>query len=114
MISGSHVIVFSTDPAADRAFFRDVLELPFVDVGGEWLIFRAPPTEVALHPAGSGGGAVFFLLSDDLPLDMAALRAKGVTLSEIEEESWGFLTHLQLPSGADLGLYQPKHASPPV
>jgi len=114
MISGSHFIVFSTDAAADRAFFRDVLELPYVDVGGDWLIFRAPPAEVALHPAESGGGGVFFLLSDDLAADMASLRAKGVTLSEVEEESWGSLTHIALPSGGNLGLYQPKHASPPA
>ncbi len=114
MISGSHFIVFSTDAAADRAFFRDVLELPFVDVGGEWLIFRAPPAEVAIHPAESGGGGAFFLLSDDLASDMAALRAKGVDLEEVEEESWGFLTRIALPSGGELGLYQPKHASPPL
>jgi catechol 2,3-dioxygenase-like lactoylglutathione lyase family enzyme len=114
MITGSHFIFFSTDAAADRAFFRDVLELPFVDVGGEWLIFRAPPAEVALHPSDQGGGGVFFLLSNDLVADMARLEVKGVSMSAVEEASWGTVTKIQLPSGGELGLYQPKHASPPA
>jgi hypothetical protein len=36
MISGAHVIIYSTDPEADRAFFRDVLKLPNVDLGEGW------------------------------------------------------------------------------
>jgi hypothetical protein len=27
MINGAHSVIYSTDPEADRAFFRDVLEL---------------------------------------------------------------------------------------
>jgi len=50
MIVGSHVIIYSRDDAADRAFLRDVLKLPYVDVGGGWLIFGLPPSEVAIHP----------------------------------------------------------------
>jgi catechol 2,3-dioxygenase-like lactoylglutathione lyase family enzyme len=114
MLTGSHFILFSTDAAADRAFFRDVLELPFVDVGGEWLVFRAPPAEVALHPSEHGGDGQFFLLTDDLTADMARLEVKGVELSEVEEQSWGTLTKIKLPSGIELGLYQPKHESPPA
>jgi hypothetical protein len=41
----------SSDPDADRAFFKDVLKLTNVDVGEGWLIFRLPPTEVAVHPS---------------------------------------------------------------
>ncbi|MCU1364238.1 MAG: hypothetical protein JWM55_2066 [Acidimicrobiaceae bacterium] len=114
MITGSHFILFSTDVAADRAFFRDVLELPFVDVGGDWLIFRAPPAEVAFHPAERSGGGEFFLLTDDLLADMSRLEARGVPLSPVEEQSWGTVTKIGLPSGGQLGLYQPKHASPPA
>jgi catechol 2,3-dioxygenase-like lactoylglutathione lyase family enzyme len=114
MITGSHFIVFSTDAEADRAFFRDVLELPFVDVGGGWLVFRAPPAEVAFHPSDHGGGGEFFLLTDDLVADMSRLEARGVPLSKVEEQSWGTLTKITLPSGGELGLYQPKHESPPA
>ena len=47
MIVGAHSILYSKDAEADRAFLRDVLELPNVDVGGGWLIFGLPPAEVA-------------------------------------------------------------------
>lgn len=50
MIIGAHSIVYSKKPEADRALLRDVLELPNVDVGGEWLIFGLPPAEVAVRP----------------------------------------------------------------
>jgi catechol 2,3-dioxygenase-like lactoylglutathione lyase family enzyme len=55
MINGAHVIIYSTDAEADRAFFRDILGLSHVDVGDGWLIFGLPPSEVAVHPAGGGG-----------------------------------------------------------
>jgi hypothetical protein len=50
MINGGHVIIYSRDAEADRAFFKDVLHYPHVDAGGGWLIFKLPPAEVALHP----------------------------------------------------------------
>lgn len=55
MISGAHVIIYSKDPEADRAFFRDVLRFPFVDAGYQWLIFALPPAELAVHPSDSNG-----------------------------------------------------------
>ena len=39
MIIGAHSIIYSTGPEAYRAFLRDVLALPNVDVGDGWLIF---------------------------------------------------------------------------
>jgi hypothetical protein len=42
MIDGAHVIVYSHDADADRAFFRDVLEYPHVDAGGGWLVSGCP------------------------------------------------------------------------
>jgi hypothetical protein len=33
MITGAHVIIYSTNPDADRAFLRDVLTLTNVNVG---------------------------------------------------------------------------------
>jgi catechol 2,3-dioxygenase-like lactoylglutathione lyase family enzyme len=39
MISGAHVIVYSKNAQADRAFFRDVLGFKSVDGGHGWLIF---------------------------------------------------------------------------
>src|SRR5262245_51486933 len=51
MITGMHAVVYTRDAEADRAFFRDVLGFSSVDAGGGWLIFAAPPSELACHPA---------------------------------------------------------------
>jgi hypothetical protein len=51
MISGAHLLLYSKDPEADRAFLRDVLEFQSVDAGRGWLIFALPPAEIAVHPA---------------------------------------------------------------
>ncbi|HLW77146.1 MAG TPA: VOC family protein [Bryobacteraceae bacterium] len=109
MISGAHVMVFSRDPEADRAFFRDVLEFKSVDAGHGWLIFKLPPAEAAFHPDDAGDRHELYFMCDDIHAEIARLTAKGVACSEIEEERWGSLTTLALPSGGKLYLYQPKH-----
>ncbi|MGA3147672.1 MAG: extradiol dioxygenase [Acidimicrobiales bacterium] len=111
MIFGAHVIVYSKDASADRAFFRDVLGYPSVDAGHDWLIFALPPAELAVHPADEDGVHELYLMCDDLGSEMAALLAKGVRCSEVEEERWGSVTRIHLPGGGRLGLYQPKHPS---
>ncbi len=108
MITGAHVIVYSTDADADRAFFRDVLGYPHVDAGGGWLIFKLPPTEVAVHPAESGSHELY-LMCDDLEAATAELAEHGVSCSPPTDEGWGLLTTIRLPGGGDLGLYQPRH-----
>src|SRR6266850_1673716 len=112
MVFGAHVIVYSKDATADRAFFRDVLGFPSVDAGHDWLIFALPPAELAVHPADGEVGQELYLMSDDLAADMAALEAKHVRCSEVEAARWGSLTRIQLPGGGEIGLYQPKHPSP--
>ena len=114
MIFGAHVILYSQDAAADRAFFRDVLGYPSVDAGQGWLIFALPPAEAAVHPAEADARHELYLMSDDLSADMAALEARYVRCSEVEEARWGSLTRIRLPGGGEIGLYQPKHASPLV
>ena len=51
VIRGAHVILYSSDAGADRAFLRDLLDGAAVDAGGGWLILQLPPAEVAVHPA---------------------------------------------------------------
>jgi len=114
MITGAHVIIYSQDAGADRAFLRDVLGFPFVDAGHGWLIFALPPAEVAIHPADSNGRHELYLMCDDLTAEMARLREKGVECSKVEKERWGTITRIQLPGGGALGLYQPKHPRPPA
>jgi catechol 2,3-dioxygenase-like lactoylglutathione lyase family enzyme len=109
MIFGAHVIVFTHDADADRAFFRDVLGLTSVDSGGGWLIFAMPPSEIAFHPTDDSHVNEIYLLSDDLVADMGRLIAQGVNFTQVHEERWGTVTRFTLPGGTTIGLYQPKH-----
>ena len=112
MFSGAHVIVYSKDAEADRAFFRDVLDFPHVDVGHGWLIFALPPAELAVHPAEANGAHELYLACDDLAVTAKALAAKGVACDPFEALSWGQRTRITLPGGGRLALYQPRHARP--
>ena len=116
MITGAHILLYSQNPDADRAFLRDVLQFRGVDAGGGWLIFKLPPTEVALHPADGEMKpgqhvlpAHFYLMCDDLPSLMKSLEAKHVSCTAVTKERWGIRTTIRLPSGGELGLYQPTH-----
>src|SRR5580693_4454658 len=109
MIFGAHVILYSKDAAADRAFLRDVLRLSSVDAGHGWLIFALPPAEVAVHPAEENGRHELYFMCDDLQAEIAALAEKGIRCSDVQEARWGSITHIPLPGGGAVGLYQPKH-----
>jgi len=115
MIRGLHLLLYSRDAAADRAFLRDVLGWPHVegvppDEG--WLIFATPPAELAVHPTDGTPIAEMYLMCDDVAATVADLNAQGVPTSPVSDQGWGLVTVLTLPSGAELGLYQPRHASP--
>jgi len=109
MISGAHVIIYSRDAEADRAFFRDVLGFQSVDAGRGWLIFALPPAEGAFHPDETNPRHELYFMCNDVKTEMTALAAKGVACSEVHEERWGSLTRIRLPGGGQIGLYQPKH-----
>src|SRR5690242_3525496 len=111
-IIGAHSVVYSTDPEADRAFLRDVLQFPNVDVGGGWLIFGLPPAEVAVHPGENNSVHEFFLMCDDIQAFVAEMQNKGRTCDPVQAQPWGALTHVTLPGGGKLGVYQPRHARP--
>jgi hypothetical protein len=114
MINGAHVIIYSTDAEADRAFFRDVLKCPHVDVGRGWLIFGLPPAEVAVHPGDSNDTHEFYLMCDDIAAFAASMREQRVECSAVDEAPWGRLVHITLPGGGKLGVYQARHARPPA
>lgn len=113
MIIGSHSIIYTKDAEADRAFFRDVFEMPNVDVGDGWLIFGLPPSEVAMHPTEGDEKHQFFLMCEDVNALIAMLEGKGHACSPVYEEPWGSLTMVTLPGGGRLGIYQPKHELAP-
>jgi hypothetical protein len=112
MISGAHSILYSTDADADRAFLRDVLKLPSVDAGGGWLIFGLPPAEVAVHPGGTNDVHELYLMCDDVRELVAEMKQRKVACTAIKDEGWGLLTHVTLPGGGKLGIYQPRHPRP--
>jgi catechol 2,3-dioxygenase-like lactoylglutathione lyase family enzyme len=114
MIFGAHLVVYSRDATADRAFFRDILGFSSVDAGHDWLIFALPPAEMAVHPGEEEVGQELYLMSDDLNADIAALGQKDVRCSKLEELRWGSVTRIKLPGGGQVSLYQPKHPSPLV
>jgi hypothetical protein len=109
MIFGAHVIVYSKDAEADRAFLHDVLGFASVDAGHGWLIFKLPPAEAAVHPAEKNDRHELYLMCSDLKAEISALREKGIHCSEVHKERWGSITKIRLPGGGELGLYQPKH-----
>ena len=109
MFSAAHLVIYTKDAEADRAFFRDVLGFPFVDAGEGWLIFAMPPSEAAFHPSDSDDRHELYLVTDDLETTMAELAERGVECTEPRDQGWGILTTLALPGGGSLGLYQPRH-----
>jgi hypothetical protein len=113
MIHGAHVIIYSKDADADLALLRDLLGQPKVaDAGGGWLILALPPAEVAVHPADENDVHQLYLMCDDIEAFRKSLAKKRVRCSPIQEQRWGRLVHLTLPGGGELGVYEPKHASP--
>lgn len=109
MIFGAHVIVYSTDATADRAFLREAFGLTSVDAGHGWLIFALPPAEVAVHPAGENDGHELYFMCSDLKSELSELAKKDVRCSNVQEAGWGSIVNIRLPGGGEVGLYQPKH-----
>jgi predicted enzyme related to lactoylglutathione lyase len=113
VITGVHAIVFTKDPQAVRAFFRDVLALPSVDAGGGWPIFALPPAELAAHPTDDEGHHELYLMCDDIEATVKELQGKGADFTTgIADVGWGLMTRLRLPDGSELPLYEPRHPSP--
>ena len=112
MINGAHSVIYSKSPDADRAFLRDVLGLPNVDVGDGWLIFGLPPAEVAVHPSTKNDVHELFLMCDDVEAFIAAMAEREVSCGPVEDLGWGRLTKVALPGGGKLGVYEPRHERP--
>ena len=114
MINGAHLIVYSKDPAADRAFFQDVLGLGHVDVGDGWLIFGLPPSEIAVHPSKQNGVHELYLMCEDVNAFVKAMKKEKLACDAVMDRGWGLLTSVTLPGGGKLGVYEPRHARPGV
>jgi len=112
MITGAHAILYSTNPEADRAFFRDILGFNHVDVGEGWLIFALPPAEVAVHPSETNDGHELYLICDDVDAFVREMRARNIACTPVQDRRWGLITELTLPGGGTLGVYESRHPRP--
>jgi hypothetical protein len=108
-ISGAHIVVYSSDAEADRRFLRDILAFAHVDAGAGWLVFKLPPAEVAVHPAGESSSPELYLMCDDLDATMADLSSHGVPCAAVTKARWGRLSRFRLPGGSEIGIYEPQH-----
>jgi predicted enzyme related to lactoylglutathione lyase len=115
MITGVHALVYTSEPEAVRAVFRDVFGWRHVDDGEGWLIFALPPAELGVHPAegptfGSGVRHQLTLMCDDISATVRELKDKGIEIQgQPQDESWGITTTMVLPGGVELMLYEPRH-----
>jgi len=116
MITSAHAIIYAEDAEQARAFLRDVLAMPYVDAQGGWLIFKLPPAELGIHPAGDpdsaapGGHHELYLMCGDVEATVAELTAKGVEFTApIQDRGFGLVTRFRVPGAGEIGLYQPKH-----
>ncbi|MEV4940294.1 VOC family protein [Streptomyces zaomyceticus] len=110
MFSGAHVILYTKDAEADRAFLKDVFGFEHVDAGGGWLIFRLPPAEIAVHPTKDEPKHEVYLMCEDLTQALTELEDRGAEISRaITDQGWGLLAAVRLPSGTELPLYEPRH-----
>jgi len=112
MINGAHVIIYSKDAEADRAFIKNVLRFSYVDAHNGWLIFKLPPSEAAVHPSDENDMHELYLMTDDLDAEIKALKKAGADCEAVSPQSWGRSTRIRLPGGGTLGLYQPRHQRP--
>ena len=111
MIKGMHGMMFTTDAEATRAFFRDVIGFPGVDVGGGWLIFTMPEADLGFHPDDTPGFHVSFYC-DDIEATVAELSVKGVQFTKpVTDQGYGRVTHFTAPGGLEIELYQPRYST---
>jgi hypothetical protein len=108
-VTGFHALVYTSEPDAVRAIFRDVFGFHHVDAGDGWLIFRLPPAELGIHPAERPKHEIS-LMCEDLEATMAELRTKGIDFAgEPQDEGYGITVMMRLPGGAEMQLYEPRH-----
>ena len=112
-ITGAHALIYTSEPEAVRALFRDVFRWSHVDVGDGWLVFALPPAELAVHPAeGRAARHEVSLMCDDIGATIAELRENGIEFDgDPVDEGWGVAVTMLLPGGAKLLLYEPRHAT---
>jgi glyoxalase/bleomycin resistance protein/dioxygenase superfamily protein len=113
MICGVHAQVHSSDPRATRAFFRDALGLPGVDIGeGQWICTLTEANVACTRPGSEdpADAAGLSLLCEDLRGTVAGLKSRGVEFThEIENHGYALVTYLTAPGGVTVMLFEPRY-----
>ena len=114
MIRGLHAMFYSSQAEELRAFLRDALGLRASDVGGGWLIFTPPESDLGVHPTDGNevvsGTADISFYCDDIQGTMRELRGRGVQfVDEVADHGYGLVTHFGAPGGFRIQLYEPKY-----
>jgi len=92
-----------------RAFIRDKLGFPFTDTGEGWLIFDIPEADLGCHPSDGVSHSISFYC-DDIKKTVEELKSRGVQFTTgISDESFGLVTHFQMPGDVEVQLYEPKY-----
>ncbi len=108
-ITGIHASFASPQAHEVRAFLKDVLRLPYTDIGGGFLVFDVPDAEVAAAESTTLEHDISFSC-DDIEATVAELKATGVRFANgIDEEVWGWRTFFEMPGGTRVMLYRPKY-----
>lgn len=101
MITSIHMLIYSDDANATRAFLRDVLGWKYVaeDFDNDWLIFKSGPRELGVHPTHSEWEGKSYdyprhhsiaLMCDDVDATVDKLRARGAQFrGPIEQREYG-------------------------
>jgi hypothetical protein len=110
-ITGTHALLYTSQPEELRAVLRDVIGWKYVDAHDGWLIFALPPAELGVHPADAPSHELA-LMCDDLDATVAELRAKGIEFrGESEDQGFGSVMTMVLPGDVEMLLYEPRHTT---
>jgi len=112
MIIGAHIMIYSRDDEADKAFLTDVLKLKSVDAGEGFLIFGLPPAELAVHGGDNNDVHQLFFMCDEIQAFAADMKKRDITCTTPVNRGWGTMAEITLPGGGKLGVYQPHHKRP--
>ena len=112
MITGAHVMIQSRNDKADQDFLTKVFGLSSIDAGNGFLIFSGPPAEIAIHESDKNDMHEYFLITDDIEAFVADMKRRNVGVGEPANRGWGTITHVVLPGGGKLQIYQPHHKRP--
>lgn len=111
MFSVGHMVIFSTKPEEDRALMAKLMPGTPVDVGGGWMIYPMPPSEIAIHPSDGDVHHEIHFHVTDIAAARARLSELGVESTEPNDLGYGLVSAFKLPGGSTIGFYQPHYPS---